>query len=502
MKPIVTACCLVLALLLAAPAAIAQPKQAFALRYNAYNYLTPRPDSDLGQNFGEIWSEADGWGVEAAYYNRISPRSFVVIPAKFGKASLIDGPDTLTDRTLATLDIMLQHMVFKHSAIINPFLQYGFGGLYNITDEEIDFNIPLGAGVNIRITNNLHLTAQTQYRPASNKRDGWHHGIGLQYFFGVDDTEDRDKDGTPDVTDNCPDVPGLTSLMGCPDRDGDGIADQDDSCPDQPGVAIFMGCPDTDGDGIPDKDDDCPTEAGIAGFRGCPDTDGDGVADKNDRCPTEVGPVDNGGCPIRDRDKDGTPDDADLCPDNAGPVATKGCPDRDSDGIADKDDQCPDKAGTIAGKGCPDTDGDGIYDNEDRCPTSPGPASNRGCPEIKQEDKAKVELAIKNVQFNSAKATLLTSSYKVLDDIADIMKRYPDYDLRIEGHTDSQGDAGVNQKLSENRAKACFDYLITRGVSGTRMSHTGSGESKSKADNMNAAGRAQNRRVEFDLYLK
>ena len=206
--------------------------------------------------------------------------------------------------------------------------------------------------------------------------------------------------------------------------------------------------------------------------------------------------------PIRDRDKDGTPDDADLCPDNASPVATKGCPDRDSDGIANNDDQCPDKAGTIAGKGCPDTDGDGTYDNEDRCPTSPGPASNRGCPEIKQEDKAKVELAIKDVRFNSAKATLFTSSYKVLDDIADIMKRYPDYDLRIEGHTDSQGDAGVNQKLSENRAKACFDYLITRGVSGTRMSHTGSGESKSKADNMNAAGSAQNSRVEFDLYLK
>ena len=112
---------------------------------------------------------------------------------------------------------------------------------------------------------------------------------------------DRDKDGTPDFLDACPDQPGPSMLKGCPDRDGDGVADKDDACPDQPGRAATNGCPDRDNDGVVDSQDKCPDVPGspLPQYMGCPipDTDGDGVRDDIDKCPTVKGTFANAGCP-------------------------------------------------------------------------------------------------------------------------------------------------------------------------------------------------------------
>jgi outer membrane protein OmpA-like peptidoglycan-associated protein len=249
-----------------------------------------------------------------------------------------------------------------------------------------------------------------------------------------------------------------------------------------------------------DADDECPDVKGIAAMKGCPDTDGDGITDASDKCPREAGPAATMGCP--DRDGDGITDKDDKCPGDKGPAATMGCPDRDGDGVADKDDACPDKRGDSAHKGCPDTDGDGIYDDTDRCPDKPGVAALRGCPEIKKEDKAKLERAIKLVQFETGKAVLLKKSYAVLDEVVTVMNQYSEYSLNISGHTDNVGDDKGNQDLSERRAKACYDYLASKGVAASRMASAGYGETKPVADNKTAAGREQNRRVEFELYVK
>jgi OmpA-OmpF porin, OOP family len=195
-------------------------------------------------------------------------------------------------------------------------------------------------------------------------------------------------------------------------------------------------------------------------------------------------------------------DAEDACPGDKGPISTKGCPDRDNDGVADKDDACPDKRGESRYKGCPDSDGDGIADNEDRCPDKPGVVALKGCPEIKAEAKAKLERAIKLVQFESGKAVLLKKSYAVLDEVVSVMNEYSEYSLNIAGHTDSQGDDKMNQDLSERRAKACYDYLVSKGIAASRMASAGYGETKPVADNATAAGREKNRRVEFELYVK
>jgi len=122
------------------------------------------------------------------------------------------------------------------------------------------------------------------------------HGLLFTYKF-KSKRNDRDKDGIYDEEDDCPRIPGLLALKGCPDKDKDGIKDSEDECPEEFGLKINKGCPDKDSDGVVDKKDECPEVPGLPRFKGCPDTDGDGLQDAYDDCPTERGPAINHGCP-------------------------------------------------------------------------------------------------------------------------------------------------------------------------------------------------------------
>jgi OmpA-OmpF porin, OOP family len=329
----------------------------------------------------------------------------------------------------------------------------------------------------------------------------WFGGLTLSFRFGKDD---RDGDGILDKNDKCPEIPGTGSTDGCPDADHDGIADREDECPHRKGVRALSGCPvkDADEDGMPDVDDLCPTVPGLPQFFGCPDTDGDGIEDKLDSCATVAGLAAFQGCP--DTDGDGIEDKKDACPTEKGPAEYYyGCPvrDTDGDGVEDKLDACLLTPGKAEFQGCPDTDNDGVEDKLDVCPTTPGKADNRGCPVVEKKDQEKLDLAVKAVKFETGKAVLKPESSKILSDIADILLRYPDYNLRVEGHTDSQGKDASNQILSEKRAQACVDFLTAKGIGKPRLSAQGFGKTKPVADNKTAAGRTKNRRVEFDLVL-
>ncbi len=376
---------------------------------------------------------------------------------------------------------------------------------------KINFITPIGGGLKFYLNDQWTLGLEALMIPAfsdyldgaSDSRDpednDWLStlSLGVSYKFSE---KDSDGDGIIDREDACPDVPGGIGLAGCPDSDGDGIADQEDSCPLVAGLASLMGCPDSDGDGIQDNQDACPREAGLAAFNGCPDTDGDGIVDSKDECPEVAGPESLNGCP--DSDGDGIADKDDACPDDAGLEALGGCPDSDGDGVADGDDQCPTVSGLVALGGCPDRDGDGVADQVDKCPDVKGPATNQGCPEIEKADLEKIAIAIKNVQFRTNQTRLRSSSVPVLNDIVGLMTKYPNYNLKIEGHTDSDGKEEANLKLSQGRAKACYDFLVSKGVSPTRMTHAGYGESRPVADNTTDEGKAANRRVDFELILR
>jgi outer membrane protein OmpA-like peptidoglycan-associated protein len=314
---------------------------------------------------------------------------------------------------------------------------------------------------------------------------------------------DTDGDGITDADDKCPTIPGVKELAGCPDSDGDGVTDELDQCPDVKGLPAFNGCPDSDGDGIIDSRDECPFNAGLASFNGCPDQDEDGIPDKDDNCPTLPGSRENKGCPFVDSDGDGVKDENDHCPGVKGPVENFGCPysDADNDGIPDKDDECPSIAGVTAFRGCKDTDGDGISDKYDLCPTTPGIAENNGCPEIKKEEQEVINKAFDNLEFETGKSVIRTSSYISLDELAQMMIKRPEFRLLLSGHTDNVGKPETNMNLSKNRTMAVKDYLIKKGIDESKIKTEWFGHTKPIADNSTADGRQRNRRVEMKLYF-
>lgn len=318
---------------------------------------------------------------------------------------------------------------------------------------------------------------------------------------------DTDKDGIADPDDRCPEVAGISALGGCPDGDNDNIADIDDKCPDVAGLAQFGGCADQDNDGIADPDDKCPAVAGVPEQKGCPepDTDKDGILDKNDVCPTVAGVEAFQGCP--DQDGDGVEDSKDKCQTIPGLASMNGCPDKDGDKIIDQDDQCPDVAGVKAFFGCPDTDKDGIPDHKDKCPTEAevinGVDDEDGCPD---KGKSSVKLTGEKIEildkvfFELDKATIDPRSFKLLDQVAATLRANQQLTkIRIEGHTDDQGDDDYNMKLSQERADAVRTYLIDKGIDAERVLAVGYGETKPLMTGTSKKARDTNRRVEFNI---
>lgn len=112
--------------------------------------------------------------------------------------------------------------------------------------------------------------------------------------------------------------------------------------------------------------------------------------------------------------------------------------------------------------------------------------------------KEKVEIS-DTIEFTIGKSTIKVDSYPVLDEIAQVLKESPSMKLRIEGHTDNVGDDRVNKRLSQQRAEAVRDYIISRGIGADRLEAVGFGEERPIADNRSEDGRAKNRRVEFNI---
>ncbi len=414
--------------------------------------LYPTNQPGLGNWFDEYFNVGDHYNLVPSI-SRIHVGRYLGDGFSLGIAGSINRIDKVGDSSVenlsyvgADLDIRYDlNNVFGQSKWLDPYVAVGGG--YTFLDDIGAGTFNGGLGINFMFSDFVGLNVQSTYKHSfdeARQLPHFQHALGVVVKFGGKDT---DKDGIYDKDDECPEVFGLEAFNGCPDTDGDGIKDGDDACPNTAGLAALNGCPDADSDGIADKDDACPNEKGTAANNGCPDADGDGVIDSKDKCKDVAGPAENDGCPW------------------------------------------------------PDTDGDGVLDKDDNCVSEVGPASNQGCPEkiITEEAKAKLDEFAKAIYFNSGKTTFRVGVSEKLDLIADIMKEFKDSDFKVEGHTDSQGSAKLNQTLSENRAKAVMDYLATKGIDASRLSSKGFGEDNPIASNRTSRGRAQNRRVEINL---
>lgn len=106
-------------------------------------------------------------------------------------------------------------------------------------------------------------------------------------------------------------------------------------------------------------------------------------------------------------------------------------------------------------------------------------------------------VAVYGIHFDTGKATIQPDSEKILGEIAKLVQQNADLKLRVEGHTDNQGNAGANQALSEKRAQAVVAWLSAHNVPAARLTAKGLGQTQPVADNSSEDGRAKNRRVEL-----
>lgn len=116
-------------------------------------------------------------------------------------------------------------------------------------------------------------------------------------------------------------------------------------------------------------------------------------------------------------------------------------------------------------------------------------SADNSIPLVKTDNKPVI---LKNVVFETNKSVLLPESFTELDKLVTKLKADPKMKINICGHTDNIGYEPENQKLSEARAKAVYDYLISKGIDKSRLSYTGYGSSKPIADNSTETGRQAN----------
>ncbi len=366
----------------------------------------------------------------------------------------------------------LDGVVHLSDAALVPYLSAG-AGFVKVDDVDYAYNIGVGAKYFINDMFGVRVDFRGWFSPDAPAQDEFaHFAAMLGADIQIGGNHDIDDDGIVNRLDECvstaEDKDNFKDEDGCPDRDNDSdtILDETDKCPNQ--------AEDKDGD----QDED-----------GCPDLDDDAdlLLNDVDKCPKEA------------EDKDGFQDE-DGCPD----------PDNDADGVLDAADKCPepeDKDGFEDDDGCPDRDNDkdGILDATDKCPLEAeiinGVDDGDGCPDqglVKLGD-ARIEVLDK-VYFKTGKAVLDPKSFVLLDQVAGIMVSQARIKkLSVEGHTDNKGSAKGNVKLSKARADAVVAYLVSKGIDATRLVSVGSGGEKPITENGTEDGRAQNRRVDFNI---
>jgi len=262
---------------------------------------------------------------------------------------------------------------------------------------------------------------------------------------------------------------------------------------------------DDDNDGVLNSIDECPTTptGDKVDAKGCTikvdgDDDNDGVLNSVDQCPTTPAgeAVNAQGCSL-DNDRDGVINAIDECPTTpyGEAVNAKGCPlDDDRDGVINAIDECPTTpyGEAVNAKGCSlDDDNDGVVNSMDECLNTPigNIVDASGCTKM-------VDL---HVNFENDSFVVDMASKIKVQAYANFLNARKNFTTTIVGHTSTKGRASYNQKLSEKRAEAVKQLLITDGVEANRITAMGKGESEPMYNGNTKEVHAKNRRIEASL---
>ena len=277
-----------------------------------------------------------------------------------------------------------------------------------------------------------------------------------------------------------------------PDTDGDGLKDGEE-------YLTYRTDPlkaDTDGDGLTDGDE-------VLKYKTDPlkvDTDGDGLSDGDEVMKYKTDPL------KVDTDGDGLNDGDEVMKYKTNPLKA----DTDGDGLTDGDEVMKYKTDPLKA----DSDGDGLTDSEEvlTYKTNPlnkdtdggtvddGTEVKRGTDPLNAEDdvvKIGVPIVLEGITFDVNKTTIKPESEATLMKALKTLTTYPEILVEIGGHTDSDGSAKSNYKLSLGRAESVKAWLVSKGIDPSRISTKGYGEDKPIADNKTKEGKAKNRRIEF-----
>ncbi|MEO5571742.1 MAG: PorP/SprF family type IX secretion system membrane protein [Bacteroidia bacterium] len=175
--------------------------------------------------------------------------------------------------------------------------------------------------------------------------------------------------------------------------------------------------------------------------------------------------------------------------------------DTDGDGINDIEDHCPFIKGGIKTQGCPDSDGDGIQDMMDECPMEPGTMEHFGCPEkTPAVNEAMLIKKFNNIQFQTGSSKIKTTDmFDIIEYAIDLLYQFPNSRVILSGHTDSEGNDLFNMHLAEKRNLIVKNYMMKKGISGSRIQIINYGETMPLDNNTSTTGRARNRRVEVNI---
>ncbi len=391
----------------------------------------------------------------------------------------------------------------------NPYLYGGFGYMHyemedlprNATAGEEEKGwmgiIPAGLGLQFRMNEKVAFELTAGYNLAlkdnldavvlNDNNDGYFTFTFGLTAVGSDPNKDSDGDGLTDKQEK-----ELRTDPKNADTDGDGLSD---------GKEFFTTKTDplkadTDGDGLNDG-------AEVNQYQTDPnktDTDGDGLSDYDEAMTYKTNPL------KADTDGDGLKDNDEITKHKTNPTKA----DTDGDGLKDGDEVNMYKTNPLAA----DTDGDGLSDSEEvlTYKTNPtlkdtdggtvddGTEVKRGTDPLNAEDdvvKLGVPIVFDGITFATGKADITPESENTLQKALKTLKTYQDISVEISGHTDNVGNVKKNQKLSEQRANAVRDWLISNGIDANRLTAVGYGQEKPMVGNDTKENKAKNRRIEF-----